>query len=122
MEELETFKNQMLAAIKEAKEKKSSDSQKEKSDFEEKEKDKNAKYDEIKEKINNLNNKEFFPSLAEIEKEEKASLSQEIENIKSKSKLNPYEEKKLTEKQAELEQLLKGIKEKERQDNSPSEK
>lgn len=113
----------MLVAIKETKEKKSADSQKEKSDFEEKEKDKNAKYDEIKEKINNFNNKDFFsPSLAELEKEEKVLLSQEIENIKSKSKLNPQEEKELTEKEAELEKLLKEMKGKKSQNDSLSKK
>jgi len=114
MEELETFKNQMLVAIKEAKEKKSADSQKEKSGLEESAK---VKIDELDEK--KFQPKVSIPSLAKLEKEEKESLESEIEKIKKGSDfVAPAKKKELGEKEAELEKLLKEIKGRKPQVNS----
>jgi hypothetical protein len=124
----------MLSAIKEAKEKKSADSQKQKDDLKEKRKDSDFEknINEPNKKSNHFyfQNEVPFPSLTKLQEEEKESLELEIEKIKKADFNNPVKEvekKDLAKKEAELERLLKEIKDKNPRQNdsqlpSPTEK
>src|ERR1043166_4019677 len=100
----------MLAAIKEAQQKKSADSQKQKDDLKEKSSDFEKIINEPNKKSNHFyfQNEVPFPSLTKLQEEE--SLELEIEKIKKADFNNPIKEVKkedLAKKQAELERLLK---------------
>jgi len=119
----------MLAAIKEAKQKKLAGSQKEKTGLEEKSEHDNYEHENYEPKEAPKEKGNYFfqdkiptPSLDELQKEEKESLEAEIEKIKKGADFgNPIKEtekKDLAEKQAELERLLQEIKKRGRENNS----